>query len=124
MATHAKDALRRPRITQVLNLPLTVPTSEAAGAEGLVAGEDGEILDLVAASIAAVGAVVANKGPIAEEEEVCIRVEKRSTCITAEAVGFQLLSRQYAFRMRWGYLIITHQAQKLCLLPVSATYRS
>ena len=59
MAAHAKDALRRARITQVLNLPLAVATPKAGAAEGLLAGEDGEVLDLVVAGAAAICAVVA-----------------------------------------------------------------
>ena len=70
MTAHAKDALRGARIAQVLDLPLAVATSEAARAEGLVAGEDGQVFDLVSAGIAAVGAVVADEGAIAKEEQV------------------------------------------------------
>ena len=41
VAAHAEDALRGPRVFEVLDLALAVAASEAAGAEGLVAGEDG-----------------------------------------------------------------------------------
>ena len=67
MAAHAENALRGARIAQVLNLPLAVPASKTARAEGLIAGEDGQVFDLVAASIAAVCAVVADEGAVAEE---------------------------------------------------------
>ena len=72
MAFHAEDALCSSRITKVLNLPLAVPASKTARAESLIAGEDGQVFDLVAASIAAVCAVVADQGAVAEEEEIGI----------------------------------------------------
>lgn len=52
----------------------------------MVAREDGEIFDLVAARTAAVCAVVADEGAIAEEEEVRVRVEKGAARIASEAV--------------------------------------
>ena len=67
MTGHAEDALRCPRIAKVLNLPLTVPTAEATRTEGLVAGEDSEVFDLVSARVAAVCTVVADQGAVAEE---------------------------------------------------------
>jgi len=76
VAAHAEDTLTGARITQVLDLPLAVATFEARGAEGLVAGEYGEVFNLVAAGAAAVGAVVADEGAISKEEEVGIRVEQ------------------------------------------------
>ncbi|KFY20889.1 hypothetical protein V493_07604, partial [Pseudogymnoascus sp. VKM F-4281 (FW-2241)] len=60
--------------------------AEAGGAEGLVAGQDGEVLDLVAAGAAAVGAVVADEGAVAEEEKVGVRVEEGVALVAAEAV--------------------------------------
>lgn len=60
MAVHAENPLRRPRIAEVLNSPLAVPTFEAVGAEGLVTGEDGQIFDFVSTGAAAVRAVIAN----------------------------------------------------------------
>ena len=59
MTTHAKDALGRPRIAKVFDLPLAIATAKAGAAEGLVAGEDGEVLDLIVAGTAAVCTVVA-----------------------------------------------------------------
>lgn len=84
MARHAEDALRGTRVSQVLDLPLTIPTPEAAGTEGLIAREDGQIFDLVAASIAAVGAVVADEGPVAKEEQVRIGIELGAAGLTPE----------------------------------------
>lgn len=66
MAVHAKDALRRAGVSQVVDLALAVSAPETARAKGLVAGEDCEVLDLVAAGGAAVGAIVADEGAIAE----------------------------------------------------------
>ncbi|KFZ11385.1 hypothetical protein V501_04804 [Pseudogymnoascus sp. VKM F-4519 (FW-2642)] len=60
--------------------------AEAGGAEGLVAGQDGEVLDLVAAGAAAVGAVVADEGAVAEEEQVGVGVEEGVALVAAEAV--------------------------------------
>jgi hypothetical protein len=59
MTGHAEDTLRSAGIAQVLDLALAIPTPEAVGTKGLVAGQDGEILDLVAAVVAAICAVVA-----------------------------------------------------------------
>lgn len=59
MTRHAEDALARSRISQILNLALAISTPEARGAKRLVTSQDGEIFNLVAASIAAIGTVVA-----------------------------------------------------------------
>ena len=61
MTAHAEDALGGAGVAEVLDLALAVATAEACGAEGLVAREDGQVLNLVAAGIAAVGAVVADE---------------------------------------------------------------
>lgn len=86
MTLHAEDALRGPSISKVLNLALAVAAFEASGTEGLVAGEDGEVFNLVAAGAAAVGAVVADEGAIAEQEEVGVGVEEGAAGVAAEAV--------------------------------------
>lgn len=67
MAGHTEDSLRCPRIFQILDLALAIPTSEAARTERLVSGKDREIFDLVAASGAAVGTAVADEGSISEQ---------------------------------------------------------
>jgi hypothetical protein len=72
VAAHAEDALRCPGISQVLDLALAIATAEACSTKGLVAREDGELLDLVPACRAAVGTVVANEGAVAKEEEVVV----------------------------------------------------
>ena len=61
MAVHAKYPMRSPGIPEILDLSLAVPASEACRAEGLVSGEDSQVLDLVPAGAAAVGAVVADE---------------------------------------------------------------
>ena len=86
MAEHAEDPLRGARIAQVVDLALAISASEAAGAEGLVAREYGEVLDLVAAGAAAVGALVADERAIAEEEEIRIRVQQRLTGVASKAI--------------------------------------
>lgn len=72
MARHAKDTLRCAGIAQVLDLALAIATSETVCTEGLVTCQDGQILDLVAAVVAAVCAIVADERAIAEEQEVGI----------------------------------------------------
>lgn len=86
MAGHAEDSLRRACIAQVLDLAFAVPTSEAVGAECLVACENSEILDFIATVVAAICTIVANEGAIAEEEEVRIGVEEGTAGVAAEAV--------------------------------------
>jgi hypothetical protein len=86
VAGHAEDALRCAGIAQVLDLALAVTAPEAVRAEGLVAGQDGQIFDLVAAVVAAVCAVVAYQGAVAEQEQVGVRVEQGAARVAAEAV--------------------------------------
>ena len=68
MAGHAEYALRGSGVAQILDLPLAVPTAKACCAEGLVACQDRQVLDLVATRAATVCAVVADEGAIAEEQ--------------------------------------------------------
>jgi len=87
MARHAEDALRGAGIAKVLDLALAVAAAEAVCAKGLVAGQNGEVLDLVAAVVAAVGAVVANERAVAEQQQVGVRVEEGAARVAAEAVN-------------------------------------
>jgi hypothetical protein len=75
VAGHAEDALGGASVAEVFNLAPAVAAAETVCAESLVAGQDCQVLDLVAAVIAAVCAVVANQGAVAEEQQVCVRVE-------------------------------------------------
>jgi hypothetical protein len=68
MAFHTKYSLTRSRMLQVFDLLFTIAALETIGTEGLIAGQDGEILDLVVAAAAAVGAGVADECAVAEEE--------------------------------------------------------
>ncbi len=68
MTVHAEYALRCPRISQVLDLLLAVATPEAGAAERLVTSENRQVFDFVAASVATIGAVVADEGAIAEKQ--------------------------------------------------------
>lgn len=86
MAFHAKYPLRRSSISEVFDLLLAIPAFEAARAEGLVACEDGQVLDLVTTSTTAIRAVVAYQGTVAEKEEVCVGVEKGAAGVASEAV--------------------------------------
>lgn len=68
VTVHTEDALRGARITQVLDLALTIAALETACAEGLIASQDSQILDLVAAAATTVSAVVANQRAVAQEK--------------------------------------------------------
>lgn len=87
MAVHTEDALRSARISEIFDLSFTVATLEAVGTEGLVSGQDGQILDLVAAAAATVGTVVADERPVAEEEQVRVRVEESATSVASKAIN-------------------------------------
>lgn len=87
MARHAEDTLRGTCIAQVLDFALAVAASEAVGAKCLVARQNGQVLDLVAAVVAAVCTVVADQRAVAEEEQIRIRVEECAAGVAAEAVN-------------------------------------
>jgi hypothetical protein len=93
VARHAEDALGCAGIAQVLDLALAVPASEAVCTEGLVAREDGQILDLVAAVVAAICAVVAYQRAVAEQQQVRVRVEEGTAGVAAEAVDVPSVTR-------------------------------
>lgn len=90
---HAEDALRCSCIFEILNLLLAVPAPETGCAESLIAGDDGEILDLVPAGAAAICTIVADKGAVAEEEEVGVRVQEGTTRVAAETVNMPTIAR-------------------------------
>jgi len=92
MTRHAEDALAGPCVSQVVNLSLAVPAFEAVCAKGLITCEYGEIFDLIVAGGAAVGAVVADEGAVAEEEEIGVRVEEGAAGVAAEAVNMPSVS--------------------------------
>lgn len=92
MAAHTEDALRCSRVSEILDLSLAVTTPEAAGTECLVSGKDGQVFDLVAACATAIGAIVADEGAIAEQEEVSIRVEEGPAGMTPKAVEMPSVS--------------------------------
>ena len=101
MAFHAEYPLRRSRITKVLNLLPAVTAPEAACTEGVVARENGQVLNFVSACAAAVCAVVTNEGAIAEQEEICIGVEQCPARIAAEAVNVPPVSS--CVRVSWWF---------------------
>ena len=82
---HTEDALRGAGIAEVLDLAVAAATSEAIGAKGLIAGQDGEILNLLVAGVAAVGAIVADQRSIAQQEQVCVRVQQGAAGVAAKA---------------------------------------
>lgn len=87
MTLHTEDPLGCSSISQILNLLLTIATLEAIRTVCLVAGEDGQVFDLVVAAATAVGTLVANEGAIAQQEEVRVRVEKGATGVAAKTVN-------------------------------------
>ena len=93
VARHAEDALRGTGIAQVFDLPLAVAAPEAVCTKGLVASQDGQVLDLVAAVVAAVGAVVAYQRAVAEQQQVRVRVEESAARVAAEAVDVPSVPR-------------------------------
>ena len=86
MAFHTEDPLGGSSIAQVVDFLFAVPAAKAAFAKGLLAGEDGEVLDLVRARAATVGAVAADERPVAEQEQVGVRVEQGAACAATKAV--------------------------------------
>lgn len=86
MAVHAEDSLGSTRITKVVNLSFTVATLEAVCTKGLISSENSEVFDFAATRTAAVGAIVADEGAIAEEEKVRVRVQVSAARMAAEAV--------------------------------------
>jgi len=86
MTRHTEDTLRSAGIAQVLDLALAIPTAEAVGTEGLVASQDGQIFDLVAAVVAAICTVVAYQRAVAEQQQIRVRVEEGAARVAAEAV--------------------------------------
>jgi hypothetical protein len=121
VARHAEDSLGGAGIAQVLDLSLAVAAAETVGTEGLVAGQDGEVLDLVATVIAAVGAIVANERAIAEQQQVGVRVEQGAARVAAEAVNVPSVPGCEGSVCAGGGLAAgaTYQAQRPCPPQVS-----
>lgn len=86
MTIHAKYSLRSASIAKVFNLSLTVAASEAMGAEGLVACEDGEVFDLLPTRAAVVRAFATNQRPIAQQQKMRIRIEEIAALAASETV--------------------------------------
>jgi len=98
MTRHTEDALAGPCISQVVNLSLAIPAFEAVCAKGLVAREYGKVFDFVVAGGAAVGAIVADEGAVAEKEKIGVGVEEGAAGVAAEAVNVPSVSG-------WGVLV-------------------
>lgn len=99
MTLHAEYALRRPRVFEVLNLLLAIPTSKTRGTERLISRQDSQILDFVPTGAAAVGTVVANQRPVAEEEEICVGVEESAAGVASETVDVPSVARCEMFNI-------------------------
>ena len=93
MTSHTIDPLRGSGILEVLDLPFTVSTLEACCAKGLILCENDKVLNLVITDAADIRALVAYEGPIAGEEEVCVRVNDRIAGVTAETVYVPSIAR-------------------------------
>lgn len=92
MAGHAEYALRSSSISKIVDFPLAIATSETVCTEGLISCQYSQILDLVVAGAAAVGAIVADERPVAEQEEIGVRIKEGATGIAAEAVYMPSIS--------------------------------
>ena len=66
MAFHTEDALGGSSIAQVVDFLFAVPAAKTAFAKGLLAGQDGQVLDFIRARTATVGAVAADERTVAE----------------------------------------------------------
>jgi hypothetical protein len=86
VTVHAKDTLRRPRISQILDLSLAIAALEAIRTKGLVARQDGQVFNLIPTITATVGAIVAYEGSVAQEQEVCIGIEESAARVATKAV--------------------------------------
>lgn len=53
----------------------------------MISSQDGQILDLVVACAATIGAIVADEGAIAEKKEVCVGIEEGTTSVASETVN-------------------------------------
>jgi len=93
VAFHTKDTLRRSSVLQIFNLFLAIPTLEARRAEGLVSREDRQILDLIAADTATVGAIITNERSISEQEEIGIRVQNGVARVAPKTVYVPSIAR-------------------------------
>jgi hypothetical protein len=58
---HTEDALRCSSISKIVDLPLTVATSEAIRAKSLISCQYSQVLDLVVTCATAVCAIVADE---------------------------------------------------------------
>lgn len=87
MTGHAEDSLRSASIPQVFNFALAVATSEAICTEGLIPGENREVLDFIAAVVAAICTIVTYQRAVAEQQEIRIGVEEGTASVTAEAIN-------------------------------------
>jgi len=72
VTTHAEYALRGSCIAEVFDLALAISAAEARRAEGLISCQNSQVFNLVAASAAAIRAIVAYQRAIAQEEKVCV----------------------------------------------------
>jgi hypothetical protein len=66
MTTHTEYPLGCASISEIFDLALTIPTTKASCAERLVASEDSEVFDLIAACTAAVCTIVADERAVTE----------------------------------------------------------
>lgn len=87
MTLHAENALRCPSISKIVDLAFAVAAFEAGGAEGLVASQDGQVLDFVVTSAAAICAIIADERTVAKEEKIGIGVEEGPARIASKAVN-------------------------------------
>lgn len=89
---HTEYALRGSSIAKIVDFPLAIATSETVGTERLISCQYSQILDLVVACAAAVGAIVADERSVAEQKEIGIRIKESAAGIAAETVYMPSIS--------------------------------
>ena len=68
-------------------------TAKTGGTKGLIAGQNGKVLDFVPTRATAVGTIVADEGAVAQEEQVGVRIEEGTAGIAPEAVDMPSIPR-------------------------------
>lgn len=86
VARHAEEALGRAGIAEVLDFQLAQAALEAAQAVGLVAGQYGQVVDLLVALLARIQALRAHQQPVSEHKEIGVTAQRLFALEALEAV--------------------------------------
>lgn len=85
MALHTEETLQGAGVAQVLDFHLAQAAFEAVQAVGLVAGEDGQVVDFLVALLAVVQAVRAYEVAVAQHEEIQVATQQQLALQAFEA---------------------------------------